>query len=132
VKSLGSLLPFIVILLAFWLLIIRPSRNRQRAQQRMQQELSVGQQVMTTSGLYGEVTAIEDEAVVLQTAPGVTMRWSKPAVARILTPEEPERGDDGFQDPVEADEGDLDVTGRDGAATTVDVTGKDSTERRSD
>jgi preprotein translocase subunit YajC len=132
VKSLGSLLPFIVILLAFWLLIIRPSRNRQRAQQRMQQELSVGQQVMTTSGLYGEVAAIEDEAVVLQTAPGVTMRWSKPAVARILTPKEPEQGDDGSQDPVHADEGDLQVTSRDGAAPTVDVTGNDSTERRSD
>lgn len=83
-NSLGALLPFILILLAFWLLIIRPARNRQRQQSHMQAELAPGQQVMTTSGLHATVSAVEDDVVVLEVSPGVTMRWAKQAVARIL------------------------------------------------
>jgi preprotein translocase subunit YajC len=86
VESLGALLPFIIILLAFWLLIIRPARNRQRNQAQLQNELSPGQQVMTTSGLIATVSSVEDDVVVLEAAPGVTMRWTKQAVARILPP----------------------------------------------
>ena len=83
-NSLGALLPFILILLAFWLLIIRPARNRQRQQAHMQSELAPGQEVMTTSGLHAKVSAVEDDVVVLEVSPGVTMRWAKQAVARIL------------------------------------------------
>jgi preprotein translocase subunit YajC len=76
--------PFVLIILAFYLLIIRPSRNRQRAQQRLSEQLTVGARVMTTSGLFAEVVAVEDDGVLLSPAPGVTMRWTKAAVARIL------------------------------------------------
>jgi len=84
VNSVGALVPFVLILAAFYLLIIRPARNRQRAQQRLGDQLEVGSRVMTTSGLYAEVVGIEDNVVLLELAPGVTTRWSKPAVARIL------------------------------------------------
>ena len=84
VESLGALLPFIIILLAFWLLIIRPARNRQRQQVQLQNQLAPGQRVMTTSGLYGTVSVVEDDAIVLEAAPGVTMRWAKQAVGRVL------------------------------------------------
>lgn len=87
-SDLGALLPFIIILLAFWLLIIRPARNRQRQQLNLQRELAPGQHVMTTSGLHATVSAVEDDVVVLEVAPGVTMRWAKQAVARII-PAEP-------------------------------------------
>ena len=83
-KSLGPLVPFVLIIVAFYVLIIRPSRNRQRAQARLVDELAVGARVMTTSGLFAEVAAIQDDGVLLEVAPGVTMRWTKAAVARIL------------------------------------------------
>jgi preprotein translocase subunit YajC len=41
---------------------------------------------VTTAGLYATISAVEDEVVVLEVAPGVTCRYAKPAVARILTP----------------------------------------------
>lgn len=131
--SLGALLPFIVILAAFWLLIIRPARNKQRAQAAMQQQLRVGAEVMMTSGLYGTVRAIEDDVVVLETAPGVTMRWAKPAVARILTPAEPESGDDGFAEPDDAPPvgtESADGTVGDDPSTTDGSTGTPSSEQR--
>jgi len=85
VNNLGGLLPLIFLVLAFYLLILRPARTRQRAAQQIQQSLSPGQEVITTSGLYATVAAIEDEAVLLEIAPGVTCRFARPAVARIIT-----------------------------------------------
>lgn len=82
--SVGALLPFVLILLAFYLLIIRPARKRTSSAARLQDSLAVGQRVMTTSGMYAEVAAVDDVAVVLESSPGVTARWSKAAVARIL------------------------------------------------
>jgi preprotein translocase subunit YajC len=87
VEAVGALFPFVLILAAFYLLIIRPARTRQRAAVRLQSELAQGQQVMTTSGVFATVSSVEDEVVVLEVAPGVTMRFAKAAVARILQPE---------------------------------------------
>jgi preprotein translocase subunit YajC len=83
VKSAGTLLPFVILLLAFWLLIVRPARMRARQQQQLQGDLAPGLEVMTTSGLHGTVSAIEDDVIVLEIAPGVTTRWNKGAVARV-------------------------------------------------
>lgn len=91
-NELNGLLPFVVVLLAFYLLLIRPARNRQRDQLRLQSSLAPGQEVMTTSGLIATVSAVEDNEVLLEAAPGVTLRWAKPAVARILPGAEPADG----------------------------------------
>jgi preprotein translocase subunit YajC len=86
VTELANLLPLLLLVLAFYLLIMRPARNRQRDAQAIQRALAPGQQVMTTAGLYATVAAVEEEAVLLEVAPGVTCRYARPAVARILTP----------------------------------------------
>jgi preprotein translocase subunit YajC len=93
VESLAGLLPFLLILVAFYFLIIRPARGRQRAQQQLHNNLQVGQKVLTTSGLHATVVGIEDDVVLLEAAPGVTTRWAKPAVARILTPQDSDNDD---------------------------------------
>ena len=81
---------------AFYLLILRPSRRRQQQALQVQGRLAPGVDVMTTSGLYGTVLAVEDDVVVLEVAPGVTNRYAKQAIMRVLTPAEPE--------PVDADD----------------------------
>jgi preprotein translocase subunit YajC len=83
-SDLAGLLPLLLILVVFYLLILRPARNRQREALRLQRSLAVGQQVMTTAGLYATVTGLDDDAVILETSPGVTSRWSRAAVARVL------------------------------------------------
>jgi len=100
--------PFVLIILAFYLLIIRPSRNRQRAQQRLGEQLAVGARVMTTSGLFAEVVGVEDDGVLLSPAPGVTMRWTKAAVARILP--EPDLDDDSGEGETGTNDDVVDVT----------------------
>ena len=55
VKSVGPLIWVVLLAGVFYLMIIRPNRNRQRAQQQMSERLGVGARVMTTSGLFAEV-----------------------------------------------------------------------------
>jgi preprotein translocase subunit YajC len=86
VESLGALLPLVIILLAFWLLIIRPARTRTRQQAQLLSQLTPGQEVMTTSGLYATVASVEEDMLVLEASPGVPTRWAKAAVARIVPP----------------------------------------------
>jgi preprotein translocase subunit YajC len=128
VDSVGALLPFVVIIGAFYLLIIRPSRNRQKAQARLVDQLAVGAHVMTTSGLYAEVAGIEDDgALLLEVAPGVRMRWTKAAVARILP--EPDDGDDGEIDADAADNAYDADDAHDSADAAPAATDQESTER---
>lgn len=120
-KSVGPLIWVVLLAAVFYLMIIRPNRNRQRAQQQMSERLGVGARVMTTSGLFAEVVGFDDDAILLEPAPGVTMRWSKAAVARILP--EPDAEDDSEVDEPDSDEP------ADPATDDPDVTNPESTDR---
>jgi preprotein translocase subunit YajC len=66
----------------------RPQRSRVRKAAELQREISPGQVVMTAGGLFGTVAAVEDDAVLLEVAPGVTTRWARQAIGRVVsTPE---------------------------------------------
>ena len=52
-KQLGSLLPFVLIALVFWLLIVRPQRRRQQELSSTQASLGPGVEVMLGSGIFG-------------------------------------------------------------------------------
>ncbi|WP_373868727.1 preprotein translocase subunit YajC [Microbispora amethystogenes] len=72
--------------MVFYFLLIRPQRKRQQEQVQMQNSLTPGVRVMTTTGLFATVVALEDDDVVLELAPGVETRWVKGAIGRVLTP----------------------------------------------
>ena len=86
---------FILVLLALmWFLIIRPQRRRQTDAQRMVASLAVGKEIVTAGGLYGTITALEEDEARVQIADGVEVRIAKRAIAGVLSddeePEEPE------------------------------------------
>ena len=76
-------------LIGIWLLVIRPAQRRQREAAALNSELAVGQEVMTTSGLYGTVRALDGESAHLEVAPGVVLRFTRRAVAAVARPDEP-------------------------------------------
>jgi preprotein translocase subunit YajC len=84
VDSLGPLLPILVIVLAFWLLILRPARKRQRDAAAVRSRLEPGARVMTTAGLFGTLTAVEGDEVELEIAEGVRVRYVAAAIARVI------------------------------------------------
>jgi preprotein translocase subunit YajC len=84
--QLGAFIPIVLIILAFWLLAIRPARKRQQEAQRVQNSLAIGERVMLTSGIFGRVSALGDETLELEVAPGVVITTLRPAVARVVEP----------------------------------------------
>jgi len=103
VRGLGSLLPFVLIALVFWLLIMRPQRKRQQDLRSTQSNLGVGSEVMLGSGIYGRVVSLDDETLRLELSPGNQVKVARQAVVRVIDPVDPvvdsgpelEGGDDG-------------------------------------
>ena len=92
---------------AVWLIFIRPQRRKQKAQQGMQSELAVGDEVVTAGGMYGTVTEIGEDDVRVEIAPNVEVRLARRAIAAQLTEHEP---DDATAEPEDAsDESALDA-----------------------
>ena len=85
-ESLASLLPFLLIILVFWFLVIRPARNQQKKLADTQASIAVGSEVMLGSGFYGRVLEIGDETLQLELAPGTAVRVARQAVVRVITP----------------------------------------------
>jgi preprotein translocase subunit YajC len=84
--TIGTLLPFLILILAFWFLILRPARTRQAAQAAVASRLAPGVEAMTTSGLFGTVTAVDGDRVELEIAAGVRVRFVAAAIASVVDP----------------------------------------------
>ena len=73
---------FLLIPVAMYFLLIRPQRRRQREQAAMQAAIGVGDEVMTTSGLYGFITGFDGDIVWLEIDDNVQIRIARAAVQR--------------------------------------------------
>jgi preprotein translocase subunit YajC len=97
-----SILFFFVIMGGiFYFLLIRPQQRQRRAQRQLIENLDVGDEVITMSGIFGTIRAIDDESVTLEVSPGVDLKFVKGAVARKLVYDEEEYGE---QDGAEEEE----------------------------
>jgi len=97
-SAFGILLPVVLLAGAFWLLVLRPARARQREALAVVDRVAPGARVMTTAGLFGTVRAVDGDQVDLEIAPGVVVRYMAAAVAKIV-PEESGPGTDGDSQP---------------------------------
>jgi preprotein translocase subunit YajC len=73
---------FLLIPVAMYFLLIRPQRRRQREQAAMQASIGVGDEVMTTSGMYGFITGFDGDIVWLEIDDNVQIRIARAAVQR--------------------------------------------------
>jgi len=81
-NPLPSLIIFMLIPVAMYFLLVRPQRKRQRAAVSLQQSVEVGDEVMTTSGLYGFVTGFEGDLAWLEIDDNVQIRIARQAIQR--------------------------------------------------
>jgi preprotein translocase subunit YajC len=81
----------------FYFLLIRPQKNRARAQQALVNSIQVGDDVMTTGGMFGTISQIDDDegTIELEIAPGTRIRMMRSGVARRFTE------DDDYEDESE-------------------------------
>ena len=71
--------------LVFWLLMIRPQAKRQKEQKLFQDSLDKNKDVVTSSGILGRISKIEDSIVTLEVSPKVYIRVTKNAISKELT-----------------------------------------------
>ena len=80
-SGLLQFLPFAIILGIFYFLILLPMKKRQRKIQEFQTALKVGDKVITTSGIYGQITKVSDKSLQVQIADRVRIEIARAAVA---------------------------------------------------
>lgn len=82
------LLPIVMILAlgAMMYFSVKKQKRMAAEQQKMQESIVPGTRVMTTSGLYGDVTAVADDTIELEIAPGLRTTWVRAAVREVVVP----------------------------------------------
>jgi len=76
-----ALLPFLAIAVVFYFIFFRPQQKQQKQHQTFLQGLKKGDEVVTQSGLIGEVVQVEDRVVTINVGGGVKLRVLKAQVA---------------------------------------------------
>lgn len=79
--------PMILCVVVFWIFMIGPERKQRKKREEMLKNLKKGDEVVTTSGLYGSVVQVQDGVVTLQVADGVRMRFALSSVGSVGEPE---------------------------------------------
>ena len=87
-----------------YVLMVRPQRQKQSRQQAMINDASIGDDVLTTGGIYGTITEAEGDDVVVEIASGISVHMTRRGIAAVLPPEEDVEDDDDDFDEVEDDD----------------------------
>lgn len=82
-EALKAALPFVLLLVLFWLLVIRPTQRRQKALNLMRSRLKVGDRVILTSGIYGTIVAIDGDKTRLSLSEGVEVTVASAAIGSV-------------------------------------------------
>lgn len=86
-----SLIPFALIFIIFYFLVIRPQQKRQKDQKAVVDAVKKGDKIVTTSGIWGTVTNLGKDTVTVQIADNVKIKMQRENIARL-------RGDDEDKD----------------------------------
>jgi preprotein translocase subunit YajC len=86
-SPLVTILPFILIFIIMYFLVIRPQQKKAKDHQEMLNKLKKNDEVMTSGGIYGKVTSLADNVVTLEVAPNVRIRVHRPQISAVVTGE---------------------------------------------
>ncbi|HUK57414.1 MAG TPA: preprotein translocase subunit YajC [Nitrospiria bacterium] len=85
-----SFLPFVLIFVVFYFLLILPQQRKQKKHKGMLEALKKGDRVLTTGGLLGTVAALNKHVVTIQVADNVRVKIRRDYIAELQ--EEPDEG----------------------------------------
>lgn len=84
----GPLIFLLAMVAVLWFVLIRPQRARQAAHRNLIAQLAPGDEVVTAGGILGRVSAVADDHVKVEVAPGTELRFAKDAVTGVLRKDE--------------------------------------------
>lgn len=79
-----TLIMFGTMAFIFYFMIYRPQKKRQKERAELLGKMDKGDKVITTGGMHGVISAIEDSTVLVQVAEGTKIRFEKSAVTTIV------------------------------------------------
>lgn len=100
--SIVTLLPFIVLIGAMFLMT-RSAKKKQQAAAQMRDEMQPGTGVRTIGGMYATVKEVHDDTVLLEVAPAVHAVYAKNSIGAVLTDAEYNRIVHGDEEELEDD-----------------------------
>jgi preprotein translocase subunit YajC len=80
----GSFAFLAAMMVAFYFLLIRPQQKRAKETQAMLSRLSAGDEIVTTGGILGRITEINDPFLTLEIADGVRIKVQKAQVTQLM------------------------------------------------
>ncbi|MFA5882222.1 MAG: preprotein translocase subunit YajC [Acidimicrobiia bacterium] len=98
----------VLLVAAFYLLIVRPQRRQQMVRRQLLATVGVGDEVITNGGIFGTVVSLDDETLDLEIAAGVVIKVARAAIAQKLTEPEYDEDDEDEDDTGSDDDGDDD------------------------
>jgi preprotein translocase subunit YajC len=81
-NPLVSLWPLLLIIVVFYLFMIRPQVKRQKELRKYRESLSNGDKVITTGGIYGKIVEVSDQTVVIEVQDQSRMKIDKNAILK--------------------------------------------------
>lgn len=80
-----SFVPFVLIFLVMYFLMIRPQKKRMEEEQKFINQLAVGTEIYTKSGILGKITGITDKVVTLELDGGAKMKVLKTHIGGLVS-----------------------------------------------
>jgi len=78
-----GLLPFVLLFVIFYYVMIRPQMRRQKEQARLVSSLKTGDHVVTASGIHGMISNVKDRTVIVKIADNVKIEMEKSAITTV-------------------------------------------------
>lgn len=83
--GLGSMLPFLAMIVIIYFFMIRPQMTRQKKEKKFQADISKGTKVITTSGIHGKIVEVHsDNTITIETGAG-KIRFEKSAISMEMS-----------------------------------------------
>ena len=90
----ASLIPLILIMVIFWVLLIRPQQKRMKEHAELIKELKKGDKVITGGGIYGRITNVKDGVAMVEIADGVIIKAKQDTIVGLQeSPKKQEKKD---------------------------------------
>lgn len=83
-QGIGAFLPYLLIFAVFYFLIIRPQQKRAKQEKQFENEIKVGDKIITKSGIHGKIAELYDDSVVIETMSG-KLKLERSAISMELS-----------------------------------------------
>lgn len=84
-NSLGWIIPYAVVIGAFYFFLIRPQKKKEKATQDMRNSVTEGTEVVTIGGIYGKVVNAKEDVLTVEVgADKVKLRIARWAIGKVI------------------------------------------------